>query len=217
VVVVQAQWLNCDIRTFDLGVLGHFDVIMADPPWRISMESLPYGTMTDAEVRTLDMCKLQPKDGLMFLWVTGRAIELGRELLEAWGYKQMEELVWVKTNQLQRIIRTGRTGHWLNHSKEHCLIGVKGSPKVNRNLDCDVLVSEVRETSRKPDEIYDMVERLSPGTRKVEIFGRKHNIRPGWFTLGNQLPQTRIEEPDVIERYNQRYPENPYVPPLSTL
>lgn len=59
----------------------------------------------------------------------------------------------MKTNQLQRIIRTGRTGHWLNHSKEHCLVGIKGDPEVNRNIDTDVIVAEVRETSRKPDEV----------------------------------------------------------------
>lgn len=73
--------------------------------------------------------------------------------LELWGYKRVEELIWVKTNQLQRIIRTGRTGHWLNHSKEHCLVGIKGNPEVNRNIDTDVVVAEVRETSRKPDEV----------------------------------------------------------------
>ena len=56
-------------------------------------------------------------DGVMFLWVTGRAMELGRECLDIWGYKFVQELLWVKTNQLQRIIRTGRTGHWINHSK----------------------------------------------------------------------------------------------------
>jgi mRNA (2'-O-methyladenosine-N6-)-methyltransferase len=49
----------------------------------------------------------------------------------------------------------------------------------NRGLDADVIVSEVRETSRKPDEVYGLIERLCPGGRKVEIFGRKHNTRPG--------------------------------------
>ena len=73
----------------------------------------------------------------------GRAMELGRECLEIWGYKRVDELIWVKTNQLQRLIRTGRTGHWLNHSKEHCLVGIKGNPQINRNLDCDVLLAEV--------------------------------------------------------------------------
>lgn len=46
-------------------------------------------------------------------------------------------------------------------------MGMKGSPAANRFIDCDVIVAEVRETSRKPDEIYGMIERLSPGTRKL--------------------------------------------------
>ena len=54
-------------------------------------------------------------------------MELGRECLTLWGYERVDELIWVKTNQLQRLIRTGRTGHWLNHGKEHCLVGVKGN------------------------------------------------------------------------------------------
>ena len=51
-----------------------------------------------------------------------RAMELGRECLTLWRYERVDELIWVKANQLQRIIRTGRTGHWLNHGKEHCLV-----------------------------------------------------------------------------------------------
>ena len=98
---------------------------------------------------------------MIFLWVTGRAMELGRECLDIWGYRFVQELLWVKTNQLQRIIRTGRTGHWINHSKEHCLIGIKGKPQINNNIDCDVVCAEVRETSRKPDEMYDLLERLA--------------------------------------------------------
>ncbi|KAG0625595.1 hypothetical protein M758_2G067100 [Ceratodon purpureus] len=151
----EPQWVQCDIRNFKMDVLGQFGVIMADPPWDIHME-LPYGTMADDEMRNLNVPALQT-DGLIFLWVTGRAMELGRECLELWGYKRVEEIIWVKTNQLQRIIRTGRTGHWLNHSKEHCLVGIKGHPDVNRNIDTDVIVAEVRETSRKPDEVVLML------------------------------------------------------------
>lgn len=44
----------------------------------------------------------------------------------------MDEVIWVKTNQLQRIIRTGRTGHWLNHGKEHCLVNNLGCRNWNR-------------------------------------------------------------------------------------
>ncbi|ERL83866.1 hypothetical protein D910_02836, partial [Dendroctonus ponderosae] len=173
------QWVQCDLRYLDmtvlepnqplaLRVLGKFAVIMADPPWDIHME-LPYGTMSDDEMRQLGIPQLQD-EGLIFLWVTGRAMELGRECLKLWGYERVDEIIWVKTNQLQRIIRTGRTGHWLNHGKEHCLVGMKGNPKdLNRGLDSDVIVAEVRATSHKPDEIYGMIER-SVGFASSEHF-----------------------------------------------
>lgn len=51
---------------------------------------------------------------------------------------------------------------------------------------------QVRETSRKPDELYSLLERLSPGTRKLEIFARQHNCQPGWVGLGNQLTGNNI-------------------------
>nr|ABR17536.1 unknown [Picea sitchensis] len=199
----EPQWINCDIRNFRMDILGQFGVIMADPPWDIHME-LPYGTMADDEMRNLNVPTLQT-DGLIFLWVTGRAMELGRECLELWGYRRIEELIWVKTNQLQRIIRTGRTGHWLNHSKEHCLVGIKGDPEVNRNIDTDVLVSEVRETSRKPDEMYPMLERISPRTRKLELFARMHNTHAGWMSLGNQLNGVRLVDEGLRARFKAAY------------
>ncbi|KAK7483066.1 hypothetical protein BaRGS_00025729 [Batillaria attramentaria] len=200
------QYIQCDLRFFDMTTIGKCAVVMADPPWDIHME-LPYGTMGDDEMRRLDIPSLQD-DGFIFLWVTGRAMELGRECLELWGYKRCDEIIWVKTNQLQRIIRTGRTGHWLNHGKEHCLVGVKGNPKgVNRGLDCDVIVAEVRATSHKPDEIYGIIERLSPGTRKVELFGRPHNVQPNWITLGNQLEGVCLKDPDVVRLFREKYPD----------
>nr|XP_027197960.1 N6-adenosine-methyltransferase catalytic subunit-like [Dermatophagoides pteronyssinus] len=200
-----AQWIRCDLRFFDMSILGKFSVVMADPPWDIHME-LPYGTMSDDEMRNLNIPCLQD-EGLIFLWVTGRAMELGRECLKLWGYERCDELIWVKTNQLQRIIRTGRTGHWINHGKEHCLVGLKGNPKnINRSLDCDVIVAEVRATSHKPDEIYGIIERLSPGTRKIELFGRQHNTQPNWVTLGNQLESICLMDPQLIDTYKKCYP-----------
>lgn len=198
------QWVNCDMRYFDMSVIGKFAVIMADPPWDIHME-LPYGTMGDDEMRQLNIPALQD-EGYIFLWVTGRAMELGRECLTLWGYEHVDELIWVKTNQLQRLIRTGRTGHWINHGKEHCLVGAKGSLTVNKGIDTDVIVAEVRATSHKPDEIYGVIERLSPGTRKVELFGRMHNCQPNWMTLGNQLEGVKILDPDVAESFYHKYP-----------
>lgn len=215
VILYPPQWIQCDMRYFDMTVLGKFSVVMADPPWDIHME-LPYGTMSDEEMRKLDVPSLQD-EGYIFLWVTGRAMELGRECLKLWGYAGCDELIWVKTNQLQRLIRTGRTGHWLNHGKEHCLVGVKGEcRKFNRGLDCDVLVAEVRQTSHKPDEIYGVIERLAPGTRKIELFGRQHNVQPNWITLGNQLDGVRLLDPEVTARFKKRYPDGNVLKPPTT-
>ncbi|KAG0146145.1 hypothetical protein CROQUDRAFT_657778 [Cronartium quercuum f. sp. fusiforme G11] len=221
--LLPAQWVNCDLRALDVGILGQFDVVMMDPPWDIHM-SLPYGTMTDDEMLKMPIAQLQRDGGLVFVWVTGRALELGRDCMRTWGYERIEEIVWVKTNQLQRLIRTGRTGHYLNHSKEHCLVGFKRPSNraegtmnaeevekalswVRRGIDTDVIVAEVRETSRKPDEIYQMIERACPGGRKLELFGRQHNFRPGWITLGNQLSSDCLYEPETVKRFNERYPE----------
>ncbi|CCK71192.1 mRNA (N6-adenosine)-methyltransferase KNAG_0G01340 [Huiozyma naganishii CBS 8797] len=206
------QWIQCDVRKFDFSVLGKFSVVVADPAWNIHM-NLPYGTCNDVELLELPLDQLQD-EGVLFLWVTGRALELGKESLAKWGYEVVNEVSWIKTNQLGRTIVTGRTGHWLNHSKEHLLVGVKAHPHwLNRHIDIDVIVSTTRETSRKPDELYGIIERLvGPHARKLEIFGRDHNIRPGWFTIGNQLTGTRIHELDVKERYREQVADQPRDP-----
>lgn len=200
---VPKQWIQCDVRKFDFSILGKFSAVVADPAWNIHM-NLPYGTCNDVELLDLPLNQLQ-EEGILFLWVTGRAIELGKESLEKWGYQVIHEIAWIKTNQLGRTIVTGRTGHWLNHSKEHLLVGLKGQPQwLNKRLDTDLIVSSTRETSRKPDELYGLIERLvGPHARKLEIFGRDHNLRPGWFTIGNQLTGTSIHELDVKKRYER--------------
>lgn len=66
-----------------------------------------------------------------------------------------------------------------------------------------------------------MIERLSPHGRKLELFGRKHNLRHGWISmsspvlpyflggrlkrgtkaLGNQLPGSQIDDPVLSDRW----------------
>ena len=199
--VLPPQWIRCDVRKFNFSILGKFSVVVADPAWNIHM-NLPYGTCNDIELLELPLDELQD-EGVLFLWVTGRAIELGKESLTKWGYKVINEVSWIKTNQLGRTIVTGRTGHWLNHSKEHLLVGLKGNPAwLNKHIDLDIIVSTTRETSRKPDELYGMIERMvGKHARKLEIFGRDHNIRAGWFTIGNQLTGSCIHELDIKAKY----------------
>lgn len=49
------------------------------------VRQLPYGTLTDDEMMRMPVGAMQDEGGLLFLWVTGRAMELGRECLNAWG------------------------------------------------------------------------------------------------------------------------------------
>lgn len=69
-----------------------------------------------------------------------------------------------------------------------------------------VIPLTTRETSRKPDEIYSILDRLSDG-RKLELFGRKHNTREGWMTLGNQLGDSQVQDREVWEGMRARYPD----------
>lgn len=195
------QWINCDVRYIPFPILGKFAAIISDPAWDIHM-NLPYGTCKDPELLSLPMHELQD-EGIIFLWVTGRSMEVGRQALVKWGYRISDEIIWIKLNQLRRTIVTGRTGHWLNHSKEHLLVGIKGNPAwLNRMIDTNVVVSGTRETLRKPDEIYDIVERtVGPHARKLEIFGRDHNRRPGWLTIGNQVLGTSLVEQEIKLKY----------------
>ena len=68
----EAQWINCDVRTFDTTVLGKFGVIMADPPWEIHQD-LPYGTMCDDEIRKMNIGTMHD-ECVFFLWVTGKRL-----------------------------------------------------------------------------------------------------------------------------------------------
>lgn len=53
--------------------------------------------------------------------------------------------------------------------------------------------------------MYSLLERLSPGTRKIEIFARQHNTKPGWVSLGNQLDGVKIIDHEMKVRYEKRY------------
>lgn len=59
--------------------------------------------MTDDEMRGMPIPSLQD-EGILFLWVTGRAMEVGRECMRVWGYTRVDELIWVKINQVTTVV-----------------------------------------------------------------------------------------------------------------
>ena len=199
-----SQQINADITTMDLTKLGgNYDALIIDPPWDIHTNPKNKNAgCTDQDVLKLKIENLQT-NGIVFLWVTGRLLEHGRMCLKKWGYTDIEELVWIKTNQLNRTICTGRTGHWINHTKEHVLFARKGDCKtIQPLLDSDVMVSITRGKSKKPKELYGIIDRMvGVNGKKLELFGRSTNVRQGWVTVGNELGFTRLHDGILKNRF----------------
>ena len=74
----------------------------------------------------------------------------------------VDEIVWVKMTVNRRMAKSH--GYYLQHAKEVCLVGKKGSdpPGIRRCVGSDVIYSERRGQSQKPEEIYQLIEELVP-------------------------------------------------------
>ena len=48
-----------------------------------------------------------------------------------------------------------------------------------------MIMAQVRENSRKPDEAYAAAEALMPRGRRADVFTRER--RPGWESFGDQV------------------------------
>ncbi len=99
----------------------------------------------------------------------------------------METLTWVKQNDAGRTEEN--PGYYLRHGKEVCLIGLKGTFNDRTKLQRmhDVFFHPRMEHSRKPDVAHVMAETLFPDGQFLELFGRSHNVRENWKTVGNEL------------------------------
>ncbi|KAJ7657908.1 MT-A70-domain-containing protein [Mycena polygramma] len=166
-----------------------FDVILLDPPFSSSF--------TWEHLQDLPIPALAADPSFVFLWVgsgAGEGLESGREVLAKWGYRRCEDVVWVKTNNT-----TNRgpgtdppTSSLLTRTKQHCLIGIRGTVRrstdswfVHCNVDTDVIFWEGDPTdpTRKPPEMYTLIENFCLGTRRLELFGRTpSSLRRGWVT-----------------------------------
>ena len=142
------------------------------------------------------------------------SLELGRELFRKWGYKRCEDIIWIKTNKsgtrnktIDRNIAI-ENGHILQRVKEHCLVGLKGDVRrasdshfIHANIDTDVIVDEEPPlgSTQKSPEIYSIIERFCLGRKRIELFGEISSIRPGWLTIGKNLPESNFD----LDIYNK--------------
>jgi N6-adenosine-specific RNA methylase IME4 len=61
-----------------------------------------------------------------------------------------------------------------------------------------IIVLDDKILSRKPDEAYELIERMYPELPKIELFAR--NRRSGWDAWGNQAPDDDLSIPTFLRR-----------------
>ncbi len=162
---------------------GLFDVVYADPPWEyyLNLRSSP-----DSHYSTMSMealCNLKipsAENAVLFLWTTNAQLENAFTLLKAWGFMYKSHLVWVKN-------RFG-TGSYFRGQHELLLLAVKGnvSCPLEENRPSSVLIADVEEHSKKPDNIRDLIKKMYPNRQYLELFAREKT--DGWESWGNELP-----------------------------
>ncbi|RIA85824.1 MT-A70-domain-containing protein [Glomus cerebriforme] len=187
--------IKADVLTFewdDFAKECQFDVILMDPPWQLATHAptrgvaIAYQQLPDVCIEELPIPKLQ-KNGFLFIWVINNKYSKAFEMMKKWGYTYCDDITWVKQTVNRRMAKGH--GFYLQHAKETCLMGRKGEdpPGCNHSISSDVIFSERRGQSQKPEELYEMIEELVPNGNYLEIFGRKNNLRDYWVTIGNEL------------------------------
>ena len=178
-------------------------VLCADPPWKFR-DKLPgdgrgaeknYPCMTVEELCAFELPPLAP-DCYLFMWRVSSMVEEAYRVVRAWGFTPKSEIVW------QKLTANGKPwfgmGRTVRASHETAIIAVRGKPKplsmsIRSTFATDEdafdapplsAIARKEKHSAKPEEFYDLVERLAPGPY-VELFARRQ--RPGWTCLGNEI------------------------------
>ena len=156
---------------------------MADPPWRFQNQTgkvapehrrlSRYGTMSLDEIKGLPVADAAADTAHLYLWVPNALLPDGLAVMSAWGFTYKSNLVWHKIRKDGGSDGRG-VGFYFRNVTEVILFGVRG--KNARTLSparrqVNLLASQKREHSRKPDEQYAIIEACSPG-RYLELFAR---------------------------------------------
>ena len=162
---------------------GLFQTIVIDPAWdwgdegdvnQFGRAKPDYCTMSIDEVEALPIGKIADENCHIYLWITNRSLPKGFRLLEAWGFRYVTCLTWVKPSI--------GMGNYFRGSTEQVLFGVKGSQSLKRHdVGTHFEAPRGERHSAKPDEFYSLVESCSYAPY-IDIFGRKK--RTGWTVWG---------------------------------
>lgn len=174
-----------------------FRTILADPPWQFQNRTgkmAPehrrlnrYGTMKLQEIMELPVKRLVDEPAHLYLWVPNALLPEGLAVLNAWGFEYKSNIVWHKVRKDGGPDGRG-VGFYFRNVTELLLFGIRG--KNARTLapgrsQVNFLATRKREHSRKPDEMYDIIESCSPGPF-LELFARGSRRGRCWQTWGDQ-------------------------------
>lgn len=162
---------------------GLFQTIVIDPPWdwgdegdvnQFGRAKPDYHTMPIEEIERLPVGEIADENCHLYLWVTNRSLPKAFRLIDAWGFRYITCLTWVKPSI--------GMGNYFRGSTEQVLFCVKGSQPLKRH-DAGTHFEAPRgdKHSAKPDEFYSLVESCSYAPY-IDIFGRAN--RAGWSVWG---------------------------------
>ncbi len=169
--------------------------ILADPPWQFSNRTgkmapehkrlSRYGTLTLSDILEIPVAAACAEQAHLYLWVPNALLAEGLQVMSAWGFEYKTNLVWHKIRKDGGPDGRG-VGFYFRNTTELVLFGTRGKL---RTLDpgrrqVNIIKTRKREHSRKPDELYDIIESCSPGPY-LELFARgRHN--DAWHVWGDQ-------------------------------
>jgi N6-adenosine-specific RNA methylase IME4 len=185
-----------------------YKTILADPPWRFSNSTgkvAPghkrlgrYGTLTLDEIKALPVPEIASPQSHLYLWVPNALILEGLEVMKRWGFTYKTNIVWHKVRKDGGPDGRG-VGFYFRNVTELILFGTRGSLRTAApgRRQVNFLATRKREHSRKPDEIYPLIEACSYGPF-LEMFAR--HSRPGWHSWGNEVDQSPVSRRDRAEQ-----------------
>lgn len=168
--------------------------ILADPPWRFQNRTgkmAPehkrlnrYPTLSLEEIKEIPVHIAANKDSHLYLWVPNALLIEGLEVMEAWGFKYKSNLIWHKVRKDGGPDGRG-VGFYFRNTTEIILFGIRGSMRTLQpgRSQVNIIRTQKQEHSRKPDELYNIIESCSPGPY-LELFAR--GARKDWVVFGNQ-------------------------------
>lgn len=151
-------------------------------------KALPYPTMSLSEIMALSVSidPLRADDCHCWLWTTNQFIDAGFRVLEAWGFKYLAPIHWIKPSGF---------GAWFVSRSQTCLFGYRGRLDMREQFRPNVIEAPSGRHSQKPEAFYELAEAVSHGPR-LELFARPwkplFQNRPGWDVWGNEV------RPDVV-------------------